>query len=80
MTEMTDSQSAKIRKGLAPTRDPTCYQTQQDIVIPAGTILRSIGDNDFGASIGISTGTAGAFIVKREPGCMDSPLLKRVMT
>lgn len=37
MTEQTD---AKIKKGLPPKRNRVCYQTLQDIVIPAGTILR----------------------------------------
>lgn len=30
-----------IRKGLAPSRDKTCYQLQHAIVLPAGTILRA---------------------------------------
>ncbi len=32
-------QEARIRKG-PPKRNPVCYQVVQDIVIPAGTMLR----------------------------------------
>jgi hypothetical protein len=49
---MIDSQKAKIRKGMGARRDPTCYQVQSGIVIPAGTILRSIGEGKFAAQVG----------------------------
>jgi hypothetical protein len=38
---------AKIKSG-APKRNPVCYQTLQDIVIPAGTILRWQGGDNYG--------------------------------
>lgn len=44
---------AKIKSG-APKRNPVCYQTLQDIVIPAGTILRA--DIDLKFSCGIAGG------------------------
>lgn len=39
----------KIRKGLGPRRDPTCYRVERDIVIPAGTILRQAAEQRGGA-------------------------------
>jgi hypothetical protein len=40
-------------QGHAGSRGAPCLlQTQQDIVIPAGTILRHIGGDEFGAAIG----------------------------
>lgn len=49
---MTDNKN--IKKG-APARNPVCYQTLQDIVIPAGTILRSEQDGRF--TCGVETAT-----------------------
>lgn len=43
MIEDKNSQQAKIHKG-SPKRDPVCYQTVRDIVIPAGSIMRANGE------------------------------------
>lgn len=64
----------KIRKGLPPKRDPTCYQVEQDIVIPAGTMLRSQGDGKFGADVGLM----GQFVIKARPAD-ETPGFKRVV-
>ena len=53
----------KIKKG-PPKHDPTCYQLLGDFVIPAGTILRAVGDNKFSASLGLN----GEFILLVAPG------------
>jgi hypothetical protein len=54
----------KIRKGLPPRRDAASLQTMQDIVIPAGTILRNCGDNKFLAMVGVGLITVhGEFTV-----------------
>lgn len=45
---MTDKPAKGFQK-----RDRTCYQTLRDIVIPAGTILRSTSDGKFAAEVGI---------------------------
>lgn len=53
----------KIRPGAGKRHDPTCYQLLQDIVIPAGTMLRSDGAGKFATPIGMQsaafTGIAG---------------------
>jgi hypothetical protein len=68
----------RIRK-TPPTRNPQCFQTQQDIVIPAGTILRNIAGTDrYAADLGVSPGIVGEFSVERKPGCTASPNLRRV--
>lgn len=41
---------AKIKKG-PPKRNPASYQVLQDIVIPAGTILRWKGEDKYGCGI-----------------------------
>jgi len=43
-------ENSKIKKG-PPKHNPVCYQTLQDIVIPAGTILRSQVNDTFGCGI-----------------------------
>lgn len=43
-------------------RDETCYQVLQDIVIPAGTILRTYGKHSFEAQIG----SCGKFSISDE--------------
>lgn len=70
----------KIRKGLPPRRDAACLQTQCDIVIPAGTILRAIGDDEFAAAIGFGpVKIAGEFKVTAKAGeTLPSGALKRV--
>lgn len=59
---MKDDQ--KIRKGLPPRRDPTCYRVEQDIVIPAGTILRQEHCDEFMTKVG----PTGQFSLYIEPG------------
>ena len=65
---------AKIKKGLSPRRDPTSFQTQHDIVIPAGTMLRSIGDDEFAAAA-----AHGTFSIHVEPGSVVPTLYRRVV-
>lgn len=74
-------QDKKIRRGLPPKRGAASFQTQQDIVIPAGTILRDVGDNIFGCQIGIGLATVhGVFSVDMSTshGPPDA-VLKRVV-
>lgn len=70
----------KIRKGLPPRRDVASLQILNDIVIPAGTILRAIGDDKFACKVGFS-GAAGEFIVTAKTGAMlPAGSLKRVVS
>lgn len=57
----------KIRKGLPPKRNAECVQTAQDIVIPAGTIMRDIGGDVFAAAIGLQ-GVGAEFSITLKPG------------
>lgn len=57
----------KIRKGLPPAREATCYQVQTNIVIPAGTILRSMGDGRFNAQVGENANFTLTVIPGTEP-------------
>jgi hypothetical protein len=70
----------KIRKGLPPRRDAACLQVMQDIVIPAGTILRGCGDNKFLAMVGVGLITVhGEFTVDMKGTNGDTgAVLKRV--
>lgn len=70
-----------IRKGLPPRRDRTSFQTLHDIVIPAGTILRAIGDDQFAAKIGFGdTAVAGEFSVTVKPSTIvPATALRRVV-
>lgn len=54
-------ENKNIKKG-APARNPVCYQTLQDIVIPAGTILRSYSEFGYEAKVG----TCGTFKITEE--------------
>lgn len=78
MTDETKNpQQAKIRSG-TPKRNPVCYQTTQDIVIPAGTILREIGDRDdyeFACKVGLPD-IIGEFCVTVKPGAASSAIRK----
>lgn len=66
----------KIRKGLSARRDPACYQTVQDIVIPAGTILRHDGEDRYSALIY----PRGKFFVTAKPGeDVDNAFFKKVI-
>jgi hypothetical protein len=71
MTEMTEKEGkgAKIRKGLSARRDPISYRVEQDIVIPAGTMLRSIGGDKFAAQVG----PIGQFSISPKPGEIPLP-------
>lgn len=73
-------QNSKIRKG-APAIDPRCFQAQADIVIPAGTILRSSGKDEFSAEIGIPGLPRQSLILKLHmpPGTPAVPALKAVI-
>lgn len=80
MTEMTEKDdgpgAAKIRKGLSARRSPISYQVQQDIVIPAGTVLRHIGGDEFGAPIG---GAILEIVLTMKPGEAMPAEFKRVV-
>lgn len=64
---MSTDPEPKIRKGLAPAREKECVQTAATITIPAGTILRSIGDDKFACAVGFG-GIAGEFSITLKPG------------
>jgi hypothetical protein len=81
VTEMTEKegQGAKIRKGLSSRRDPTCYQVLSDVVIPAGTILRHLGGDKYGAAVGLGN-TTGEFSLIVKPGAvLPAGTLKKVI-
>lgn len=59
----------KIRKGLPPRRDLMSMRTINDIVIPAGTILRAIGGDEYAAAVAFN-GIAGEFSVTVKPGAV----------
>lgn len=69
-----NSQEAKIRKG-SPARNPVCYQTTRDIVIPVGTILRANGGNEFTAAFGLHA----EFLLTLEPGTPVPEGFKKVI-
>lgn len=70
----------KIRRGLSRRRAVESYQTQHDIVIPAGTLLRGIGETEFAASVGLAPGCAGTLTVTIVPGqVVPAEALKRVV-
>ena len=76
-------QDAKIRKGAAAI-DPRCYQTQVDIVIPAGTILRQAANERGGkgvveAPIGFGKDFAGNLVVQISPDAVASGVFKQVI-
>lgn len=57
-------------------RDETCYQVLHDIVIPAGTILRSYGQHSFEAQIG----SCGKFSISDEhPADVPTDAFRRVV-
>lgn len=64
----------KIKRG-PPKHNPTCYQLQQDIVIPAGTILRREEPDMFGARVG----PVGSFSIFIEPGDPTPEGFKKVI-
>lgn len=64
---MSTEKDTKIRKGLDPKRERECVQLAQTLTIPAGTILRSIGDDKFACAVGFG-GVAGEFSITLKPG------------
>lgn len=76
---MMDRES-KIRKGLSAKRDSTCFRLRNTITIPAGTILRSIGDDEFAAAVGLGAGVSGELKITVKPGTViSSQALDRVI-
>lgn len=57
----------KIRKGLDARREQEGVQLAQTLTIPAGTILRAIGDDKFACAVGFG-GVAGEFSITLKPG------------
>lgn len=78
MTDEKNPQEAKIRKGLPPKRSATSFQVMRDIVIPAGTLLRTAGDDKFAAEIGIGLDGKAEFVVTVKPDAVALGLLRRV--
>ena len=73
------NQEAKIRSG-APKREPICYQTTCDIVIPKGTILRSNGSGEYSANIGFGDPDKYGKFIMDLPAGTDTPAgFKRVI-
>lgn len=74
----------KIRKGLPPRRDETAYQVLQDIVIPAGTVLRRRADGKYSCDVGMASVGAhalGTFSVDVQHGSEGvTGVLKRVIS
>lgn len=69
----------RIKRGTAPVRNPFCYQTTQDIVIPAGTILRHVDQEDcVEAEIGFGIGVGAAFVVEVSPEAAACGVFKPV--
>lgn len=69
---------SKIKKG-APKRNPVCYQVLQDIVIPAGTMLRNKENSaDFHCPVGINQPNRFGFFSVNEEAADMSPLFKKV--
>lgn len=75
-----NSQTAKVRKGLSARRNVESFQTMQDIIIPAGTLLRGTGDDKFVAGVGFG-GIAGEFSITVKPGAVvPAEAAKRVIS
>lgn len=69
---------SKIKRG-APVRNPFCYQTTRDIVIPAGTMLRHIDQQDtVEAAVGLGLGVEAVFVVGVSPAAAHSGFFKPV--
>ncbi len=72
-------QDKKIRKGLPPKHNAMSFQTLAEIVIPAGTILRAIGDDKFASAIGLN-GVGGELTITVKPGAvLPAGSVKRVI-
>lgn len=75
-----NSNEPKIRKGLAARRDPTCFRLRNTITIPAGTILRSIGEDEWACAVGLGAGVAAELKITVKPGTViSSAALDRVI-
>lgn len=72
-------QDKKIRKGMGRRRDIAAFQTQHDIVIPAGTMMREIGEHEYAAGVGLAPGFAATLSVTIKPGAVVPASLKRVI-
>lgn len=70
---------SKIRKGLSARRSVDSYQTQADILIPAGTILRGVDQDTYAAGVGLGPSMAGEFTVTIVAGAILPDVLKRVV-
>lgn len=69
----------KIRKGLPPRHDTTSFQMLAPVVIPAGILLRAIGDDKFAAPISLN-GVGGELTITVKPGAvLPQGSLKRVI-
>jgi hypothetical protein len=63
-----------IKKG-PPKRNPACYKVMQDLIIPAGTILRGVSENDYEAQIG----SCGKFSISDiNPTIVPGSIFKKV--
>jgi len=76
--------SDKPEKARQPKRDPVCYQTQQDIVIPAGTILRQAANERGGKGyvecvIGFGADFTGDLVVQVHADAEASGYFKKVI-
>jgi hypothetical protein len=70
----------KIRRGLSPRRAVESYQTQRDITIPAGTILRDDGEGNFAAGCGVyDEGINSRYVISIPPGARVPAMFKRVV-
>lgn len=75
---MIDSDK-NIKRG-APSPNHFCYQTTRDIVIPAGTILRHLDQEDcVEAPIGFGLGVEAALVVEVSSAAVASGFFKRVI-
>lgn len=78
-----NDQQAKIRKGV-PKRDPVSYRVEQDIVIPAGTILRQAADQRGGTehvecAVGHGKDFTSFLVVQIHPDAEASGVFKKVI-
>lgn len=53
-----------IKKSMPAKRDATCLRVTTTITIPAGTLLRAKGNNQFSAAVGLDA----EFLVTSKPG------------
>jgi len=76
----TNVQAGKIRQAVPPSRNPVCYQTTRDIIIPAGTILRDPQHMEiFSCQVGFGPGVAGEFQIEESMEAENCGVFKRVV-